>query len=158
MRFVLPVIMLTPIIEILVLIEVGERLGAVQTVGLVLMSAVLGLFLLRRQGLVTLLRASRKMAQGGLPAEEIVEGLLLAVGGILFLVPGFVTDAVGLLCLLPLTRRGFARYLIRKGFFLAPGFTGDNPAAAGFYSRTSGFRADDAIEGEFSRDDRERLH
>src|SRR5690606_19661020 len=95
---------LTPIVEMWVLIKVGGVIGALPTIGLVLLTAVIGLALLRMQGFATLLRARQKMEEGQLPAKELVEGIFLAVGGALLLTPGFVTDALGFACLLPGTR------------------------------------------------------
>lgn len=152
MRF-LRLLLLIPVIEMLLLIKVGEWLGAFYTVGLVILSALLGLSLLRRQGVSTLMRASRKIEQGGLPAQEMAEGFLLAASGILFLAPGFFTDAIAFCCLVPFSRRFLARQLLGRGFFMAPGVMGAHSSSA-FYSRS---RVDDVIEGEFSRNDQGRL-
>lgn len=91
--------------EIVVLIQVGSAIGALPTIGLVLLTAFLGLALLRQQGLSTLFRAQEKVRAGGIPVTELVEGVFLAVGGALLLTPGFVTDAIGLACLLPGSRQ-----------------------------------------------------
>jgi len=84
-----------------VLIQVGNRIGAFYTIGLVLLTALIGINLLRQQGLSTLWRAQQRMNSGQIPVLEMVEGLLLAVGGALLLTPGFVTDGIGFVCLLP---------------------------------------------------------
>jgi UPF0716 protein FxsA len=95
----------TPILEMLLLIEVGSKIGALNTVGLVLLTAMIGLALLRKQGLDTLLRANQKINSGEVPAQEMAEGLALAAGGALLLTPGFITDGVGFCLLLPFTRK-----------------------------------------------------
>lgn len=93
-----------PIVEIVVLIQVGRLIGVFPTVALILLTAFIGLALLRRQSLATMQRAQEKMGSGQLPASEMAEGIFLAVGGALLLTPGFVTDAFGFCCLVPFTR------------------------------------------------------
>ena len=93
-----------PIAELAVLIQVGSVIGVLNTVGLVFLTAVIGAWLLRQQGLATLLRANERLNSGELPAKEVAEGLILAVGGAMLLTPGFITDTFGFLCLLPGSR------------------------------------------------------
>ena len=104
-----------PIVEMYLLIQVGGWIGALPTIGLVALTAVVGMTLLRQQGFATLLRGQQRMAEGQLPAQELMEGFALAVGGALLLTPGFVTDAVGFALLLPLTRRMLVGALVRRG-------------------------------------------
>lgn len=116
MRFLLILFILVPIAEIFVLIKVGQVIGALPTIALILLTAVIGVALLRQQGYSAIARAKQKMEQGTMPAGEMVEGLFLAVGGALLLTPGFITDAIGLCCLIPGVRRiviswAFARLL-----------------------------------------------
>ena len=101
-----------PIIEIYLLIEVGSRIGALWTVMLVISTAVIGVNLLRYQGVATLRRAQQNMSQGTMPAMEMMEGLCLAVGGALLITPGFMTDSIGFICLIPVTRRALIRYIM----------------------------------------------
>lgn len=103
-----------PIIEMVILIEVGGIIGALPTVGLVLLTAIIGAAMLRQQGAATLLRANQRMASGELPAQEMAEGILLAVGGALLLTPGFVTDTVGFACLIPFTRKWLTSYVVNR--------------------------------------------
>lgn len=105
---------LIPVIELSVLIRVGEVLGTWTTIGLVLFTAVLGVSLVRSQGLNTLMQVQQKLARGEAPGQEIVEGMMLAMAGILLVIPGFVTDAIGLLFLTPLTRRPIAALLFKR--------------------------------------------
>lgn len=105
----------TPIIEMYVLIRVGQWIGAWPTIGLVTLTAFIGLSLLRQQGFSMLLRGRARLDQGELPAQEMLEGLVLAIGGALLLTPGFVTDVFGFCCLLPPTRRAMVRALLRRG-------------------------------------------
>lgn len=114
MRFLFLLFIVVPIIEITLLINVGQAIGAWNTVGLVLLSAFIGVNMLRYQGLSTLGRAQQRMQSGELPGREMVEGIVLAVGGALLLTPGFVTDVIGFLCLIPFTRQRFADLLLSR--------------------------------------------
>ena len=93
-----------PLVEMYILIRVGGYLGALPTIGLVMLTALIGVTLLRRQGLATLTRAQDNMNAGVLPAKEMAEGIMLAVAGALLLTPGFFTDAVGFALLVPAIR------------------------------------------------------
>jgi len=97
-----------PILEIYLLIQVGHVIGAGWTILLVVLTAVIGAWLLRIQGLSTLLRAQQKLRDNQLPASEILEGMALVVAGALLLTPGFFTDAIGFLLLFPPTRIALA--------------------------------------------------
>ena len=110
----LVVFFLTPIAEMYLLIEVGGYIGAWPTIGLVMITAVIGVGLLRMQGLATLTRGLSRLNRGELPAQEMVEGLLLAVAGALLLTPGFVTDAVGFALLVPRSRMLLAAKLLTR--------------------------------------------
>jgi UPF0716 protein FxsA len=103
-----------PVIEIGLFIQVGGFLGLWPTIALVLISAVVGASLVRSQGIRTLMTVQQRLQQGELPAQQILEGVLLAVAGILLLTPGFLTDAMGMVLLLPLPRAIVARHLMSK--------------------------------------------
>ena len=113
---VMPLIifMLVPIIEMWILIEVGGWIGALPTIGLVVLTATLGLSLLKHQGLSTLMSARRKMDEGSIPASELVSGVMIGVGGALLLTPGFVTDAIGFALLMPQARQWLLIKLIDR--------------------------------------------
>lgn len=100
-----------PMIEIFVLIQVGQHIGAWSTIALLIAIAAVGSALLRRQGLATLATVQAAMARGELPANALLEGLVLVIAGVLMVTPGFVTDLAGFVCLLPPIRRGLARVL-----------------------------------------------
>lgn len=100
-----------PAVELIVLIEVGRRIGGLETVFLVFGTAAVGLWLARAQGLAAL----RRIQTTGLPAEaDVLTGPLLVLGAVLLLVPGLITDALGLLLLVPPLRRLVARRLVRR--------------------------------------------
>lgn len=161
MPIVFILFIIIPIIEITVLINVGSLIGVWYTVGLVLLSAFIGVNMLRYQGLSTLARAQQKMQQGELPGQEMMEGIVLAVGGALLITPGFVTDFIGFCCLLPFTRIGLIK-LVKSRFkvasmnhsgFQAGGFHSQqfDPRQGPFAERKTG--AGDVFEGEFSHSD-----
>ena len=128
-----------PVLEIYVLIKVGGVIGAGWTVALVVLTAVLGAALLRQQGMSALARARASMDAGQVPALELIEGALLVLGGALLLTPGFVTDAVGFVCLLPPTRQALVHLIVRRLNTLSAG----KPPQP--HHRT--------IEGDFRHDD-----
>ena len=142
-----------PLVELYLIIEVGGVIGALWTVLLVLLTAVIGVSLLRIQGFSTLNRARQNMAMGTLPAMEMMEGVMLAIGGALLITPGFITDTLGFMCLLPVTRRAMIRYLLSHSSVHVQGFHRQSP-----FEYHSGFREQSnergrTIEGEFHRDD-----
>ena len=141
MKYFLPSFIVLPILEMYILIEVGGFMGALNTIGLVLLTALLGLILLRQQGFRTLLNARNKLMQAELPTEELVTGIFLAVGGALLLTPGFVTDFIGFMCLLPFTR-SFLMSLIATSFFDVSGFSQKKEEKQGNW-----------IEGEYKKDE-----
>lgn len=149
MRAFLFLFLLFPLIELAVLIQVGSAIGVLPTLLLVIGTAILGCVLLRVAGLATAWRAREKLARGEMPEQEMFEGLLIAVGGGLLLLPGFISDAFGLLCLIPFTRRwmigGLRRRaaeqaLRQRAFF-------DDPQAR------SGQTRPNVLEGEYQRRD-----
>lgn len=114
MRVLFLLFIAMPVLEMWLLITVGSHIGAMATIGLVLLTAVVGAGLLREQGFETLWRGQRKLQEGQLPAQEIVEGIVLAVSGALLLTPGFFTDAVGFAGLIPPLRALFVSAALRK--------------------------------------------
>ena len=103
-----------PIIEMYLLITVAGYIDALPTIGLVMLTAVIGVALLKYQGLETLMRGTQKLRSGQMPAQEVAEGLLLAVAGALMITPGFVTDAIGFLILFPPTRLIIAQMMLSR--------------------------------------------
>jgi len=103
-----------PIVEMYLLIAVAGYIDALPTIGLVMLTAVIGVALLRQQGLETLTRGTQKMSRGQMPAQEMAEGLLLAMAGALLITPGFVTDTIGFLILFPPTRMLVAQIILRR--------------------------------------------
>lgn len=149
MRFLFILFVIIPIVEITVLIQVGQAIGAWYTVGLVLLSAFIGVNMLRYQSLATLGRAQERLSRNEVPGQEMVEGIVLAVGGALLITPGFVTDIMGFSCLIPPVRQAFVRLLLSRFTVIAASGT----AQGGFQQPGPGAgepprRDGDVIEGE----------
>ena len=104
-----------PIAEIYVIVKVGEAIGVVPTLALLFLDAVVGSALLRREGRRTWAAFRASVAQGRVPAREVADGALVIFGGALMIAPGFLTDIVGLLCVLPPTREVVRKALIGRG-------------------------------------------
>ena len=94
-----------PLAEIYLLLEIGGVIGAVPTIGLVVLTAVIGASLVRAQGFSTIMRIRRNLDAGEIPAVAIIEGAFLLLAGALLLTPGFLTDAIGFGCLIPPLRQ-----------------------------------------------------
>ena len=103
-----------PVIELVLLIEVGQRVGFLATIGLIMGTGIVGASLARQQGLSTLARLQRDLNQGQLPAEPIVDGVLILIAAVVLITPGVLTDLVGFLCLIPAFRQLLKRSLKRR--------------------------------------------
>ena len=150
MQVLFLIFIVVPIVEMLVLFEVSDHIGGLYTVGLVVLTAAIGIQVLKQQGLSTLTRAQKRLESGELPAQEILEGLFLAVGGAFLLTPGFISDTAGFIFLIGPTRKLLVAWLIRSGkfTFISKGSSGSTFTASGF-SRSSR-QQDDVYEGEYS--------
>jgi UPF0716 protein FxsA len=140
-----------PIVELYVIIEVGQAIGVVPTLALLLADAVLGSLLLRHQGRGAWRRFNEALAQRRFPGREVADGAMIVIGGTLLLTPGFVTDIVGLLLLIPPTR-AILRRLLRSFFvrrFVVVGL-GDRAMRTGRTTRSYDY---DGTAEEVDRDD-----
>lgn len=138
--------LLVPLVEIYLLIQVGGVIGALPTVFLVVFTAVLGALLLRHQGLYTYARVQQALARGELPTVAMLEGVILLICGALLLTPGFFTDTLGFLGLIPPLRQWFILKVLERGIVRTMG-----PGAERRYT-DSGPRT---LEGEYRREDEE---
>ncbi|MGE6289281.1 FxsA family protein [Aeromonas media] len=144
------------LLELTVMIEVGSVIGALPTVGLLVLTAVLGSSLVRSEGIKTLFSAQQKMQQGKMPGREVMGGMLLALAGLLLIIPGFVTDFFGILLLQPWLRNKLADKLVSSSQFRMQmgGFQAQQPP---FGAHPGEGQPDQAkgggttIEGEFER-------
>jgi UPF0716 protein FxsA len=103
-----------PLLEIYVVIEVGRAIGVPATLALLVLDALLGTILMRSQGRAVWRRARSSLLAGQIPAREVLDGALVIVGGALLIAPGFITDALGALLLIPVTRRPIGRMVVRR--------------------------------------------
>lgn len=110
-------ILLVPVIEISVFIKVGGAIGVGATVGIIVLTAIAGTWLLRRQGISTLFKIRETLDANRMPVRELFDGVCLIAAGVLLLTPGFVTDAVGFLLFIPPLRAVLADYVAAR--FLA---------------------------------------
>lgn len=150
-----------PIVEIALLISVGREIGVGLTLLIVIGTAVVGTTLLRLQGFSVLSRVNETMAKGQMPVVPAMEGLFLLVAGAFLLTPGFITDAIGGVLLVPPFRLAIARFVLRR--MLNSGVVGGHASRSG--TRDDEYGPDDragrrdlgdnVIEGEFERVDRE---
>jgi len=105
---------LIPLAEMYLLIEVGSRIGTLNTISLVLLTGIVGAWLARMEGFNTMRRVQESLNQGVMPAEEMIDAMLILLAGILLFTPGFITDTFGLVLLFPLSRNAFKRWLRRR--------------------------------------------
>jgi UPF0716 protein FxsA len=130
--FLLLLFIVVPIVEIYVIIQVGQAIGALWTVALLIADSILGSILMRSQGRAVWRRFNEAIAAGRAPAREVGDGALVILGGALLLTPGFTTDILGALCLLPPTRALIRRSLLRaagRRFVVATPFGAMRPGA-----------------------------
>ena len=149
MRIWLLIFVATPIVEMYLLIEVGGYIGAPWTIALVMLTAVIGITLLRRQGLATLTRGVTRMQQGEVPAQEMAEGILLGIAGALLLTPGFVTDAVGFALLTPGVRQWLIAAMLARMELSTSLRMDAHPGVPPGADRPRQGRAGTTIEGDF---------
>jgi UPF0716 protein FxsA len=102
------------LLEIYVIVSVGESIGGFSTILLVIITALIGSMLLKQQGWSTMAKAQNAMANGQTPAFEMLEGVVILISGVLLLTPGFITDTVGLLGLMPFSRAYFINKILSK--------------------------------------------
>lgn len=106
--------LVVPMVELYVIIQVGQAIGVLNTVGLLLLDSLVGGWLMKREGLGVLRRLQAQVNRGEIPTTEIVNGFLVLLGGALMLTPGFVSDIVGMALLLPPVRAVARRMLARR--------------------------------------------
>ena len=112
MKVIIAILLIVPTIEIWALITASQNFGWLPTLLVVILTGVIGGWLAKRQGLQVFRLAQTQMSQGQLPGEAILDGIIIFVGGLLLLTPGFFTDLLGILCLLPVARSFFRIYII----------------------------------------------
>ena len=147
-----PIFVVVTLAEIYVLVTVGQAIGGLSTVLLVIITAFIGSRLLKQQGWSTMAKAQQSIAEGRTPAVEMFEGVVILVSGVLLLTPGFITDILGLLGLMPWSRSYFINHFLEKNAERV--FSKKNSAFInrGRTSETKNTNKDETIEGEFWED------
>ncbi len=112
LKFFFALFILLPLAELYLLIEVGSGIGGFSTIALCLLTAALGGMLVRHQGMRTFLQAKELMDRGQPPAEQMLHGIMIAISGVLLFIPGFITDLIGFLLLVPPVRNWLGQKLI----------------------------------------------
>ncbi len=150
------IFLLVPLLELYVIIQVGQEIGALNTIALLILGSILGTVLLRSQGRTVWKRFHETLAAGRPPAREVLDGALIIFGGALLLTPGFLTDVLGILLLLPPTRAVVRRVLLR-GAISRVAFSMGGPAGMAGANAAMRNRAqrrapgtDDVVEGTAS--------
>lgn len=123
--------LLLPILELFVFVEVAQAIGFLPALLWIVAASVAGAWLVKREGLSALRRANDKVARGELPTDELASGVLILFGGALMLAPGFITDVVGLVLLLPPTR-ALLRGTVKRRFVSGPIVVTRTGVAGGF--------------------------
>lgn len=150
MRVLFVLFIIVPLLEMLLLIKVGGIVGAFPTIALVCLTAFIGVGLIRAQGFLTMRRAQEKLARGEVPAQEMLDGLSLIVGGVLLLTPGFVTDGLGFVLLIPSLRRGLLHKVLAKAM-KSGGFAAGGAFSRGHFDQASN-DGPRVFQGEFERE------
>ena len=142
LQTILIIILIIPFLEIYLLLEVGGLIGAIPTIFLVASTAIIGTLLLKEQGFSTFQKLQENLRLGILPAYKMIEGPIILAGGLLLLTPGFITDILGIVCLIPSLRKRIAQYIIQNSLI----------QQRGSFTEESSTRTN-VLEGEFEKED-----
>jgi len=102
-----------PVTELYILIEVGKRIGSLTTISIIIFTGILGSYLVKNQGFMILKKIQNDLNDGIMPGDSLIQGVIILAGGILLLTPGFVTDTVGFIFLIPASRNVIKKYLLK---------------------------------------------
>lgn len=105
---------LIPMVELYLLIKLGTLIGGFNTILVVILTGFAGAWLARMEGMHTMLKVRMNLQQGIMPAEELMDGMIILIAGLVLITPGLITDALGLMMLWPVTRNRFKRFVRRK--------------------------------------------
>ncbi|HDK27770.1 MAG TPA: membrane protein FxsA [Candidatus Atribacteria bacterium] len=104
---------IVPVAELYILIEVGKKIGSLSVIGIIILTGILGAYLVKSQGFMILKKIQNDIDEGILPGNSLIQGAIILVGGILLFTPGFITDIVGFIFLMPFTRKVVKNYLLK---------------------------------------------
>lgn len=141
-----------PVIELVLLIQIGGRIGLWPTVGIIFATAIIGASLTRMQGAMTMARAQKAISEGRTPAAEVLDGLMIVIAGVVLLTPGFLTDAIGFALLIPSVRAA-CRKRLAESLKSRVQFTADSGASPDLGGGKGWSDDDNVIEAELVDDD-----
>ena len=104
---------IVPVTELYILIEVGKKIGSLTTIGIIILTGIIGAYLVKGQGFMILKKIQNDLNEGIMPGDSLIQGAIILAGGILLLTPGFVTDIVGFIFLIPVSRNIVKKYLLK---------------------------------------------
>ena len=108
----LVVMILVPVMELYLLIEIGKHIGVMATVGIIILTGLIGAYLVRSQGFMMLRKIRNDLHQNILPGDSLLQGVIILAGGIFLITPGFITDIAGFIFLIPVSRQIVKKYLL----------------------------------------------
>lgn len=100
-----------PVVELYILIEVGKKIGSLTTIGIIILTGILGTYLIKSQGFIILRKIQNDLNEGIMPGDSLIQGAIILLGGVLLLTPGFITDITGFIFLIPAGRKIVKKYL-----------------------------------------------
>jgi UPF0716 protein FxsA len=100
-----------PVVELYILIEVGKKIGSLTTIGIIILTGILGTYLIKSQGFMILRKIQNDLNEGIMPGDSLIQGAIILLGGVLLLTPGFITDITGFIFLMPAGRKIVKKYL-----------------------------------------------
>ena len=104
---------IVPVTELYILIEVAKKIGSLTTIGVIILTGVIGTYLVKNQGFMILRKIQEDLNEGIMPGDSLIQGAIILAGGILLLTPGFVTDILGFIFLAPVSRNIVKKYLLK---------------------------------------------
>jgi len=104
---------IVPVTELYILIEVGKKIGSLTTIGIIILTGIIGAYLIKGQGFMILRKIQNDLNEGIMPGDSLIQGAIILAGGIFLLTPGFVTDIVGFIFLIPASRNIVKKYLLK---------------------------------------------
>jgi len=104
---------IVPVTELYILIEVGKKIGSLTTIGIIILTGIIGAYLVKSQGFMILRKIQNDLNDGIMPGDSLIQGAIILAGGVLLLTPGFVTDIVGFIFLIPVSRNVVKKYLLK---------------------------------------------
>jgi len=108
----LVLLIVVPVVELYTLIEIGKQIGAFTTIGIIVLTGIIGAYLVKNQGFMVLRKIQYDLNQNILPGDSLLQGIIILAGGIFLLTPGFITDIIGFIFLIPISREIVKKYLL----------------------------------------------